>query len=84
MELHKRLDTIKSKKDLIEFIEALAQDLRDNTTTWENPTLESYLAALAAWLESSDHAYANQGRPIPDPPSWQSVAEMLIAAKVYE
>jgi hypothetical protein len=84
MELHERLDTIKSKTDLIEFIEALAQDLRDNTAKWENPTLESYLAALASWLEASDHAYANQGRPIPVTPSWQSVAEMLIAAKVYE
>lgn len=84
MELHERVAGIKSKTDLVEFVEALAKDLRANPTAWENATLERYLAALASWLEDSDGYYRNQSRPIPVTPSWRDVAEMLIAAKMYE
>ena len=84
IELHERIADIKSKADLVKFVQALRDDLQTNAKKWENATLERYLSALAAWLEDSDGAYRNQNRPIPQSPSWQNVAEMLMAASMYE
>lgn len=84
MKLHERVEEIQTKVDLIEFIEELIADLEQNSSVWENSTLEDYLCALARWIEDSDGYYRNQNRPVPESPSWRNVAEMLIAAKMYE
>jgi hypothetical protein len=84
MKLHERIDGISTKADLVEFIAALEDDLRENSGSWENASLEEFLAALGRWLEDSDGYYQNQGREVPASPSWRDVAEMLIAAKMYE
>lgn len=78
------MERVNSKGDLVEFVRVLANDLTTNKASWENTTLERYLAALASWLEDSDGFYRNQGRPVPEQPSWRDVADMLIAAKMYE
>jgi type I restriction-modification system DNA methylase subunit len=84
MELHERVDQIQSRADLVEFVEVLQKDLQANAEAWENATLDDYLSALARWLEDSDGYYRNQGRQIPESPSWRNVAEMLMAATMYE
>jgi hypothetical protein len=84
MKLHGYVSQVRSKAELVEFVRALANDLSTNREEWENATLETYLAALASWLEDSDGYYRNQGRPVPAEPSWRHVAEMLMAAKMYE
>jgi hypothetical protein len=84
MKLHEQIETIDSKASLAKFVEALRRDLQENPQEWENATLDQFLAALASWIEDSDGYYVNQGRPIPVSPSWRNVAEMLIAAKIYE
>ena len=84
MELHERVERIQTKADLVEFVEELLRDLQQDASGWENATLEDYLRALASWIEDSDGYYRNQNRPIPESPSWRNVAEMLIAAKMYE
>lgn len=84
MKLHERISHVGSKSDLIEFVRALANDLATNRDSWENPDIESYLGAMASWLEDSDGYYQNQGRLAPLEPSWRDVAELLMAAKMYE
>jgi len=84
MELHEKIAGIKSKGDLVAFVHALCADLQTNPEAWENVTLDRYLQALASWIEDSDGYYNNQGRPIPATPSWRDLAEMLMAAKMYE
>jgi len=84
MKLHDMVNSVREKEDLVRFIQALAQDLRDQPENWENDTLERYLNALANWLADSDGYYRNQGREVPVTPTWKSFAEMLIAAKIYE
>lgn len=84
MELHERMDSISSNKDLAEFIEALRADLRCNPEEWENPTLESFLDAAAAWVGSMENAYRNTQRVFPSEPSWKTVGEIFLAAKIYE
>lgn len=84
MRLDEQIEGIKTKADLIAFIEALGRDLKTNPKEWENATLERYLTALASWLEDSDGYYRNHGMDPPTSPSWRSVADMLIAGKMYE
>ena len=63
--------------DVIKTIDELRKDLETNSKSWENPTLERYLEAMEAWLEGSRNKDMIQ-------PSWDLVADMLRAAKIYE
>lgn len=84
MKLHERVGQVRSKGELSEFVAALADDARSHPEQWENQTLEGYLSALARWIEDSDGYYRNHGRSPPENPSWKDVAEMLMAARMYE
>jgi hypothetical protein len=81
---------VKSKEDFAAFVQALVRDLRASAEGeaissssafgpsdggWENPTLERFLDALAAYV--SDATFTR-------PPTWQTFAECLAASKVYE
>jgi hypothetical protein len=61
---------------LKEIAELRQELLEGRTEDWENPTLESFLDAMHAWLESTP--------PQINKPSWRFVQEMLGAAKIYE
>jgi len=84
MELHEMVQGIQSRADLVAFIEALTEDLRSHPERWENQTLDQYLEALGSWLDDSGGFYRNQGLEVPTSPSWKTVADMLIAATMYE
>ena len=84
MEIHELVDTVQSKADLVSFLQALSQDLKTNPGEWENATLERYLEALAAWLADLSGYYRNRGIAEPASPSWKDIADMLVAAKIYE
>src|SRR5207245_290051 len=58
-------------KDLLE---ELQQGRLDD---WENPTLERFLEAMQAWLET-------MGPRVGDKPSWKFLEAMIRAAKIYE
>ena len=56
MDLVGQLEDIQTREDLVAFVRALLADLVENAdkAEWENPTLERYLEALAAWTEDLD------------------------------
>jgi hypothetical protein len=62
--------------DVIATLHELIADLGAKPDGWENPTLERYLEALAAWLQSQ--------RSVGDTPSWRLLVTALEAAKIYE
>jgi hypothetical protein len=68
---------LKNREDVVTAIEALLADLKRNPETWENPSLEALLEAMAAWVE-------DWGRKYDPPPSWEFIIQMLNAAKIYE
>lgn len=68
---------MKTREDVVEAIQELLIDLKENSDSWENPTLDRYLDAMAAWLQAS-------GRKQDEAPSWDLFIEMLQAAKLYE
>lgn len=84
MKPHEMVDRIQSKADLVEFIEALVADFRAHPENWENDSLERYLSALGNWLSDSDGYCRSRGLEAPVTPTWKNVADMLIAAKMYE
>ncbi|MCZ8520959.1 MULTISPECIES: DUF7660 family protein [Paenibacillus] len=67
---------VSTKEDLVTFLHALRHDLTENTATWENQTLESFLEAIEAWL--------NDSNLVSDTPTWSTFATSLLAGKAYE
>ena len=80
--LNKTVENIKTKDDLVLFLQLLLEDLKENTDEWENVTLADYLEALAAWLHDSDGLYQKQEEKLR--PSWKMMGEIFLAAKYYE
>jgi len=78
------IDGIKSKAEFLEFLEELQHDLQYNRPDWENPTLEGFLEAMAAWIEDSDNYHRITGRGKPMDGDWQFLANVLAAARIYE
>lgn len=77
-------DAIQNHKDLARFVVQLREEFLQDPQSWENRDLDSFLEALAAWMESMENVYRNNNRPFPDPPSWSTFADMLLAARIYE
>jgi len=75
---------IESKEDLAVFVENLRDNFLRSRFEWENPTVDRYLDAMAAWVRSMDNYYKNAGEPQPIQPTWQTMADILAAAKIYE
>jgi len=73
-----------SRAELVGFLEQLADSLLEEPELWENADLESFLRAWSAWLDDMDGFFVNRGEPVPESPSWQLVAQMLLAARIYE
>jgi hypothetical protein len=84
MTLDERHESVRSRDDLVEFVKALREDLRDNPECWENADLERFLEALGAWVKDMDGYYRSQGKPVPQQPDWKVVADMLMGASIYE
>lgn len=61
----------------------LRRELADAPEGFENDTLDAFLDAYGALLGSIEHAYRNNGRPVPESP-WQIVADALDGARYYE
>lgn len=74
---------VESVHDLVTVIAHLRTDLAAHPERWENVTLDRFLGAMAAWLSAFPRSYVNAGSEVPTP-SWQFLADVLRAARVYE
>jgi hypothetical protein len=75
---------IRARQDLASFIRELAKNFRNNPDEWKNATVDSFLEALAAWTNDMDGYYRNKNEDVPVNPQWKTIADMLMAASVYE
>jgi len=80
----KKNETIKTKKDFTSFVYKLSQEYQDDPKAWENKDLGSFLKALAAWVDDMEGYYLSLGQKVPENPDWQMIANMFMAAKIYE
>ena len=74
MDIEDLSQTIATKDQFADFLKQLHGDLRDGEE-WENATLESYLEALAAYVDDAK---------LGDDCGWKTFANALLAARVYE
>ena len=80
-----RARAVSSKADFVEFLRALKADLVANPGDWENPTLGGYLAGMAEFARDIEGYYANRRESVDlEAPSWRVMAEILVAARVYQ
>lgn len=84
MNINDKIDNVKDRKDLIEFMGLLRKDFANNKDNWENADLDSFLEAMEAWTTDMDGYYINKGEVMPDKPTWQMIADILYAATIYE
>lgn len=76
---------VKTRDDFIYFLEALTRDYKENGDKWENDRLDTFLSSLAAFADDIDGYCENTGlKADPEAVSWRMVAEMLLAATIYE
>jgi hypothetical protein len=76
---------VRSRDQFSEFAASLSRDLHDNFDEWENPTLERFLEAMAAYALDAPGSLKNSGSQIdPERPSWELFALILAGARVYE
>ena len=83
-ELDAMVEEVRNAEDFARFARALCTDLIRNPNRWQNRDLFAYLDGLAAWSEDIDGYLKNRGQVVPEQPSWKLLAEILLAAKVYE
>jgi hypothetical protein len=84
MNIKRQHINVTDRHSLVQFIQSLANDVTSHPEQWENRDLGAYLEAMAGWLEDMDGYYINKKLPVPDVPSWSLIADILLAAKVYE
>ena len=84
MRLHEKALQVRHRDDLASFLDDLRANLRQHRTEWENATLEDYLEAAAAWVRDMDGYFEGQGRELPQDPDWSLIAQLFLAAKMYE
>ncbi|WP_444921819.1 hypothetical protein ACJJID_05465 [Microbulbifer sp. CnH-101-G] len=84
LNLLENLNQIKTRDDFSKFVLDILNDYKNNSSSWENADLASFLEAIAAWADDMDGFYANQGEEIPENIHWKVFAEILYAARMYE
>ncbi|WP_129692172.1 DUF7660 family protein [Gottfriedia acidiceleris] len=67
---------VKSKKELIKFLEIMKQDNIDNQLEWESTNIVSFLDAMQRWAPDTDL--------ISEEPKWSEFAKIIYAGSRYE
>ena len=90
-------EQVNSKETFLRFLNALIADLHDsqekelqspsspygpNANDWENPSLDRFLEAMHTWAFTQ--YTETEELNVPEELSWQTLAQGLSAAKVYE
>lgn len=78
------LKNIKTKKDFIDFINILFNDINENPEEWEDKSVISYLESMQSWVEDMEGYYNNTKQEIPRDINWNFIATLLYVGKIYE
>ncbi|WP_313032302.1 hypothetical protein [Soonwooa sp.] len=76
---------ILDRQSFIKFIDLLRQDLIENPENWENKKLDDFLEAISSYANDIQGYYNNSNQNInADEPNWQTFADILKGASIYE
>lgn len=84
LNIYNRINNIKSKEELIDFLDFLSKDRRKKKDEWENNTIEDYLASISSWIEDMEGYYEYINKPIPNNQNWSFIATLFYVGKIYE
>ncbi len=77
-------EDIKTRQELINYILILQKELSEDPSKWENNNLESFLRALADYLNDIEGYYKNNNKTLPKNIDWSVFAIALKGASLYE
>ena len=76
---------VTDRQSFSEFINLLRQELIDNPESWENNSLPNFLEALSRYANDIKSYYDNMKQDVnADQPNWQTFADILRGATIYE
>ncbi|RPF43404.1 hypothetical protein EDD70_2368 [Hydrogenoanaerobacterium saccharovorans] len=78
------LKNVKSKEDLLEFINVLIKDLNEKPEEWEDKPVMLYLESMQSWIEDMEGYYTNTKQDMPQDINWNFIATLLYVGKIYE
>ena len=85
MDIEEFAEQIQSKEDFEKFLRHLLQNLATSREQWSNVTLEQFLGGLCGFAHDMQGYYRNRGETVDlDQPTWKILADLLLAARVYE
>ncbi|WP_310602692.1 DUF7660 family protein [Anaerosporobacter sp.] len=84
MNVFSRINNIKSKDELIDFLNFLSKDRCKKEGEWKNNTIEDYLASIRSWIDDMEGYYENNNLPIPNNENWSFIAMLFYVGKIYE
>ena len=84
LDMYDRINNIKSKEGLIDFLEYLSKDRCQKKDEWENNSIEDYLISISSWIEDMEGYYKNNNLPIPSNENWSFIATLFYVGKIYE
>ncbi|NJL27794.1 MAG: hypothetical protein HC897_07800 [Thermoanaerobaculia bacterium] len=85
MDIEDFADRVRTRQDFEEFLERLLSDLQDHGEEWGNTSLKEFLEGLRGFARDMAGYYTNRGESLDlAQPTWRVVADLLLAARVYE
>lgn len=76
---------VPDRQAFIQFINLLRQDFIKNSSNWENKNLDTFFEAMSSYAGDIQGYYNNTKQEInADSPSWQTFADILKGATLYE
>jgi hypothetical protein len=82
MLLHEKALSVRTADDLVKFLRDMSLDAREHPHEWENLTIESFLEAASAHLETKVRQMSKEESLHPH--YWAMFANVCHAAKSYE
>ena len=84
MNMFDKIENIKSREDLIDFIDDLVKDTEVHSEEWENKSISDYLLSMQSWIEDMDGFYLNNNLEFPKNIDWSFIATIMYIGKIYE
>ena len=81
MGVYDHIKEVTDRDSFVEFLNALAQDCKENHDEWQNGSIEDYLMSIAAWIKEWSDLHGDVEFEQLD---FNKLAKMFYVGKIYE
>ncbi len=74
MDIYEIAQNVDSQDKFLSFLKQLLNNLKENPSEWENDNLKAFLTGIEGYCSDKQHENLD----------WNDLAEILLAARVYE